>query len=53
MMDGPPFSVSNEEVKKHYRDRYDLTLLASTDVPGGLKGKCAAKENVWLLQKKN
>ncbi|HTN44465.1 MAG TPA: thiopurine S-methyltransferase [Nitrospiria bacterium] len=51
LMDGPPFSVSNEEVKKHYRDRYDLTLLASTDVPGGLKGKCAAKENVWLLQK--
>jgi thiopurine S-methyltransferase len=50
LMDGPPFSVSNEEVKKHYRDRYDLTLLASTDVPGGLKGKCAAKENVWLLQ---
>jgi len=49
-MDGPPFSVNNEEVKKHYRDHYDLTLLASTDVPGGLKGKCAAKENVWLLQ---
>jgi thiopurine S-methyltransferase len=49
-MEGPPFSVSNEEVKRHYGHRYDLTLLTSTDVPGGLKGKCAAKENVWLLQ---
>jgi thiopurine S-methyltransferase len=53
VLDGPPFSVSNEEVKKHYEDHYDLTLLASTDVPGGLKGKCAAKENVWLLRKRN
>lgn len=50
VMDGPPFSVSQEEVKKHYGDRYDLTLLAGIDIPGGLKGKCPAKENVWLLQ---
>ncbi len=49
LMEGPPFSISNEEVNQHYRDSYDLTLTASTDVPGGLKGKCAAKENVWLL----
>lgn len=50
LMAGPPFSVSNEEVKQHYRDSYDLTLIKSTNVPGGLKGKCAANENVWLLQ---
>jgi len=50
LMQGPPFSVSNEEVNRHYGDRYDLTLLASADMPGGLKGKCAAKENVWLLR---
>jgi len=50
-MEGPPFSVSNEEVKRHYRVNYDVTLIASADVPGGLKGKCAAKENVWLLKK--
>lgn len=49
-MEGPPFSVSNEEVNQRYRDSYDLTLIASTNIPGGLKGKCAAKENVWLLQ---
>lgn len=49
VMDGPPFSISNEEVNQHYRDSYGLTLIASTDVPGGLRGKCAAIENVWLL----
>lgn len=50
LMEGPPFSVSNEEVKKHYAVKYGLTLIASTNVPGGLKGKCPAKENVWLLK---
>ena len=50
LMEGPPFSVSNEEVKGYYTVNYDLTLIASTDVSGGLKGKCAAKENVWLLK---
>lgn len=49
LMEGPPFSVSNEEVSQHYKKSYALTLLASIDMPGGLKGKCAAKENVWLL----
>ena len=51
LMEGPPFSVSNEEVKRYYTVNYDVTLIASTDVSGGLKGKCAAKENVWLLKK--
>ncbi|MFZ5876873.1 MAG: thiopurine S-methyltransferase [Nitrospirota bacterium] len=50
VMDGPPFSVPNEEVAQHYGRRYDVRLITSTDVPGGLKGKCAATENVWLLR---
>jgi len=50
LVEGPPFSVSNEEVKRHYSDKYELTLSASTDVSGGLKGKCPARENVWLLK---
>jgi thiopurine S-methyltransferase len=50
LQEGPPFSVSNEEVNQHYRDRYALTLLESIDIPGGLKGKCAATENIWLLK---
>lgn len=51
LMEGPPFSISTEEVNQHYSDSYDVSLLASTDISGGLKGICAAKENVWLLQK--
>jgi thiopurine S-methyltransferase len=50
VMDGPPFSVGNEEVDRHYGREFDLRLLASVDVPGGLKGKCSAKEHVWLLR---
>ncbi len=51
LMDGPPFSVSNEEVHRHYATTYDLTLLSSTEVAGGLKGKAPAKENVWVLKR--
>lgn len=50
-MEGPPFSISNEEIERHYGERYKLNLIVSADVPGGLKGKCAAKEHVWLLQR--
>lgn len=50
LMEGPPFSVSNEEVNQKYRDIYDLTLLESANVPGGLKGIVTARENVWLLK---
>lgn len=49
--DGPPFSISQEEVRRHYAHRYQLRLPTSEDVPGGLKGKCAATEHVWLLRK--
>jgi thiopurine S-methyltransferase len=49
-LDGPPFSVSDPEVKRHYKDSYNLTLVERASVAGGLKGKCAASENVWLLR---
>ncbi|BFU91633.1 MAG: Thiopurine S-methyltransferase [Nitrospira sp.] len=51
LMEGPPFSVSNEEVHRHYATTYDLTLIVGTEVAGGLKGKGPAKENVWLLKR--
>lgn len=51
MLDGPPFSISAEEIHQHYSEHYELTLIANTSLPGGLKGKCAAIENVWLLKK--
>lgn len=46
---GPPFSVPGAEVAEHYGGTFDITLLDTVDIPGGLKGKCAAQENVWLL----
>ena len=52
LMEGPPFSVSSEEVHRHYATTYDLTLIAGTEVSGGLKGKAPAKENVWLLKRR-
>lgn len=52
LQEGPPFSVSNEEIKQHYQKNYDVILLESIDVIGGLKGKCAAKENIWFLKSK-
>lgn len=52
VMDGPPFSVSSEEVQRQYAASYDLRLLVSTEVPNGLKGKVPAKEHVWLLRRK-
>ncbi len=53
LLDGPPYSVAKEEVHRHYQDSYDVTLLASVDVIGGLKGKCPAKENAWLLKQRD
>jgi len=50
-MAGPPFSISEEDVHQYYGHDYAITHLASVDVPDGLKGKCAATENVWCLRR--
>jgi len=50
LLEGPPFSISDEEVKQHYGDDYALSLLAGVNVAGGIKGKGVATEHVWLLQ---
>ena len=49
VMEGPPFSISPDDVKQYYSDKYSLSLLKKIDVPGGLKGKCEASETIWLL----
>lgn len=51
MMEGPPFSVGEEEIRQHYGRQYDITVLASLDVPGGLKGRCPATERMYVLRK--
>jgi len=49
---GPPFSVSDHEVQRHYGDAYQLSALARFDIPGGLKGQVPAEETLWLLEAK-
>jgi thiopurine S-methyltransferase len=44
---GPPFSVSDEEVRALYSGRYGLALLEGAEVD--LKGICPAQETVWRL----
>lgn len=51
LMDGPPFSVNQDEVKQHYGASYQLESVGSKDVTGGLKGKVASTETAWLLRK--
>lgn len=48
-MDGPPFSVDGDEIRRLYADVYDIEELARAEVPGGLKGRCPAEEAVWHL----
>ena len=48
-LNGPPFSITGEEVHRHYDRAYHVTLLESVPVAGGLKGHDAI-EHVWLLR---
>lgn len=50
LMNGPPFSVNAEEVKRLYSVAYDVRTLETHVVPGGLRGKIPATETVWALQ---
>jgi thiopurine S-methyltransferase len=50
LIDGPPFSVTGDEIARYYRAAYDPAQLASVEVAGGLKGKYPAREIIWLLK---
>ncbi len=49
LLAGPPFCVDGAEIARLYQDDYSLRALGSAEVVGGLKGKCLATDNVWLL----
>ncbi len=49
-MNGPPFSVVESEVRALYSAHYDISLTASEEVPGRLKGVAEAQEMVWFLR---
>ena len=50
---GPPFSVTADELHRHYRHSYALTPLTRVELPNGLKGKCPATEHVWKVEKRH
>ena len=50
LMEGPPFSLNAAEVDERYGESHAATSVECTDIPGGLKGICPAKTQVWLLK---
>ena len=44
--------MNSNEIAQHYADSHAISLLTSEDVKGGLKGKIAANEEMWLLKAK-
>ncbi len=50
LMDGPPFSVTKDEIRRCYGDDCALEPIVSVEVKGSLKGKCPATENLWTLR---
>ncbi|GBF50757.1 thiopurine S-methyltransferase [Leptospira ryugenii] len=49
---GPPFSISEEEIRSHYGQNFELNLFTEMTLTGGLRGKIPAKEKVWYLEPK-
>lgn len=48
LMEGPPFSISSDEVARCYGEAYEIVSLEVAEVDGGLKGT-PASETVWRL----
>lgn len=49
-IDGPPFCVDANELHMYYQQHFQVKLLASADIEGGLKGNVTVLEKVWLLK---
>jgi thiopurine S-methyltransferase len=49
-MNGPPFSISADEISSHYSQLYSVSQLSSVDVSGQLRGDFAAQENAYYLR---
>ncbi len=50
-MAGPPFSIAGEEVIRHYREAYEVTLPRPRERPRRFRGKLPATEAIWLLER--
>ncbi|MGB1582095.1 MAG: thiopurine S-methyltransferase, partial [Nevskiales bacterium] len=53
LLPGPPFSISEQEIRSHYDHSYATRLLEATEQEGGLKGIHNVLINVWLLTPQN
>lgn len=49
VMDGPPFSISAQEVNRHYAAIYQVQMVANVTMDAPLKGVATANEVAWLL----
>jgi len=49
---GPPFSVEEAEVRRHYESSYRLELAERREAAGGMKGICPARESAWLMKRR-
>ena len=49
LMQGPPFSLTKDEVLSRYSRNYEITRLETREIKGGFKGEIPASETVWLL----
>lgn len=47
--DGPPFSISGEEVQRLYGKAFDIAEARRVEVPDGLRGRIPASETAWHL----
>lgn len=48
-LDGPPFSVSSDEIRQHYAEHYHIDLLDSQQTPSQRAKNGTACEQVWQL----
>jgi thiopurine S-methyltransferase len=49
LLAGPPFSVDGAALARLYAGSFALQALGSVAIAGGLKGKCPASDDAWLL----
>lgn len=48
-MDGPPFSVNEDEIRELYGNHYRRERAAKVDISGPLSQRCSGSEIAWLL----
>ena len=47
--EGPPFSVTGDEISALYQSHYKRELIAQVDISGPLANRCSGHEIAWLL----